>query len=115
LAIGLMACIGCGPYRVTYVMPSRGDHPPTITRKHAHGIGPLLIGGGGLFGVLNPMSPALFDYTGAVKTTDICPNGFSRVEHYHTFDQNALAALISWFALVNAYHPSTVDWSCVPD
>lgn len=105
---------GCGPHRVTFQMRSKLSEPTyTTTTTHAHGIGPLLIGGGGYFGILNEMSPALIDYTGAVNTIEVCPDGFAEVSHYHTFGQSAGAGFLSWLVLVNAYHQSNVDWKCL--
>ncbi len=63
--------------------------------------------------MLNPMSPALIDYTGEVQTSSVCPDGFSQVSHYHTFGQNAGAAFISWLIVFNVYHQSNVDWTCL--
>lgn len=112
--VALFLLAGCGPHRITYRMPSAQGKPTyTTTKTHAHGIGPLLIGGGGYFFLVNEISPALIDYTGKVKTTDVCPHGFAEVSHYHTFGQNAGAAFISWLAVVNAYHQSNVDWKCL--
>jgi hypothetical protein len=106
--------VGCGPHRVKYTLPSAdGDATYETTRNHAHGIGPLIIGGGGFFFFLNEMSPALIDYTGVVQTRSVCPDGFTQVEHFHRFDQSALAALLSWLLIVNAYHQSDVRWTCV--
>lgn len=104
----------CGPYKVKYVMSSKPNQLSyTTTKNHAHGFGPLLIGGGGLFFMLHPMSPALIDYTGEVQTSDVCPDGFSSVTQYHTFGQNSGAAFLSWLIIFNVYHKSNVDWECV--
>ena len=117
LSIALM--LGCGPYRIRYEYPSRVSPPDRtfeVVKVHAHGIGPLLIGGGGYFFLLQSMSPALIDYTGEVDLRTICPKGYdsiSEVQHYHNFGQNALAALISWIGIVNWYHRSNVIYECV--
>jgi len=42
--------LGCGPYRIKYEYPSHAVAPDRtfeVVKGHAHGIGPLLIGGGG--------------------------------------------------------------------
>jgi hypothetical protein len=112
--IGAGLLIACGPHRVAYVNPSlEGKQTMRRTEQHAHGVGPLLIGGGGYFGLVNEISPALIDYTGEVSVSSMCPKGFARVSHYHTFGQSAGAGFLSWLVMVNAYHPSTVDWDCV--
>jgi hypothetical protein len=115
LILSMLASLGCGgAYRVTYRNPSVvGQKYEYEETSHAHGIGPLLIGGGGFFIFLNPMSPALADWTGPVETEPICPNGFSEVSHGHNFGQSFLAGLISWIAIVNWYHSSTVKWKCL--
>lgn len=109
-----VAASACGPYRIQYL---HGAQPAGTTfertKEHAHGIGPLLVGGGAFFGILNPMSPALIDYTGAVETRTMCPDGFREVSHSHGVDQHLLAGLISWLVVVNLVHPSTVTWTCV--
>jgi hypothetical protein len=95
-------------------MPSKSGKPIyTTTKYHSHGFGPLLIGGGGLFFMLNPMSPALIDYTGEIKASDVCPEGFSSVTQYHSFGQNAGAGFLSWIAIFNVNHKSTVEWECL--
>ncbi len=102
----------CGPYRITYRMPSlEGKPTEKKTEMHAHGIGP--VGGGGYFFALSQMLPALVDYTGEVDARKVCPDGFVEVSHYHAFWQNFVAALISWGGLLNWWHPSYVDWQCV--
>jgi hypothetical protein len=118
LAAVLGLCLvlsGCGTHRITYIRSSLVDARDTYTleQTHAHGIGPLLIGGGGYFGIFNEMSPALIDYTGAVNLHEICPYGFSKVSHHHKFWHSALAAVISWAIVVNAYHLSEVEITCL--
>ena len=117
--VGLTLLWGCGPYRIQYVYPSRvaaAERVYEVKKAHAHGIGPLLVGGGGFFFLLQSMSPALVDYTGEVDTSRICPPhydlGPSTVEHYHHYGQSALAALISWIGIVNWYHRSDVVYQC---
>ena len=102
----------CGPYRITYRMPSlQAQETYTKTEMHAHGMG--LIGGGGYFFALSQMLPALVDYTGEVDARTVCPRGFVQVSHYHSFWQNAVAALISWGGVLNWWHPSYVEWQCI--
>ena len=112
----LSALVGCGgPYKITYTMPSKeAPDPVIVTEEHRHGIGPLIVGGGGFFTLFQAISPALVDYTGSVETSKHCPNGFSQVEHHHTSDQNSDAALLSWLLIVNWRHASTVEWTCAP-
>lgn len=79
-AYPLVAPVGCGAHRITHVKPSmRDEGSHVVQRTHAHGTGPLLVGGGGFFRVLNEMSPALVDYTGPVRTADVWPDGFAEV------------------------------------
>jgi hypothetical protein len=99
---------GCGPYQVTYKMPSKMPSGKKFTETHAHGLGP--IGGGAYFFFLNPMFPALVDYTGAIDVKEKCPEGFSEITHYHTFGENAGAAFLSWLVFLNVYHESTVEF-----
>lgn len=114
LAVCAALFIGCGAYRVTYQVPSKAqENASPLTKRHAHGIGPLIVGGGLFFFILNPMSPALIDYTGSVDARTICPDGFSEVSHYHTPVQQARAALVSWLLIVNWFHRSNVDWTCI--
>ncbi len=102
----------CGPYRITYRMPSlRGRETETKTDLHSHGIG--LIGGGGFFFAGSQMFPALADYTGEVDTRTICPDGFVEVSHYHTFWQQTVAAVISWAGVLNWWHASYIEWQCI--
>ena len=111
----ILALVGCnGSYRITYRMPSNAEKPRDTTEtKYAHGVGPLIVGGGLFFMIFDSMSPALVDWTGGARTETICPEGFSEISHYHTRPQGFYAGLISFFALVNWYHLSTVDWKCV--
>ena len=117
LCIGLIS--GCGPYRIKYLQPHNAEPPAQtfqVVTGHAHGIGPLVIGGGAYFFLLQSMSPALIDYTGEIDTRKICPVGYdaiSEVQHYHNFGQSSLAALISWVGIVNWYHRSNVIYQCV--
>jgi hypothetical protein len=120
--LALVVCFGllfgCGPYQIRYVQPSKATNNGTsfgVTKMHGHGIGPLLLGGGGFFFIVQSMSPALVDYTGEVDLTTICPAGyddFSEVTHYFQFGHNALAALISWLAIVNWYQASHAVHTC---
>jgi hypothetical protein len=107
--------VGCGTYRITYRFPSNEavaeKHP--LRKKHSHGIG--LIGGGAYFFFLHQMFPALIDYTGVRSVPRHCEHGVYQVQHYSDFGQNTLAALISWLVLINAWHPSNVDWLCVEE
>jgi hypothetical protein len=104
---------GCGTYRITYRMPSRTpvDGPP-IKMGHSHGIGPLLVGGGGYFFLFSQISPALIDYTGTRRISEVCPNGIAQLSHHHTFGQNTAAAFISWLLVVNWRHTSDELWVC---
>ena len=117
IVAALAACLvvtGCGPHRITFIRSSlAGKDAYSVRRTHAHGIGPLIVGGGGFFGIVDEMSPALVDYTGPVNTADVCPHGFYKVSHHHAFWQSLLAGLISWGAVVNAYHQSYVNFSCL--
>jgi hypothetical protein len=120
--LALLLCtallLGCGPYRIRYLQPSKssdGESSHEVVKGHAHGIGPLIIGGGGFFFLFQSMSPALVDYTGEVDLRTICPEGyddFSEVQHSFGFGHSALAALISWLAIVNWYHRSYVIYTC---
>jgi hypothetical protein len=106
--------LGCGPHRISFEMTSLRDRPGyPVQRMHSHGIGPLLVGGGAYFFLVDEISPALIDYTGPVDARKVCPNGFSSVEHYRRFWQNAAAAGLSYLVLVNAWHPSMVRWTCL--
>jgi len=113
LGVWLIAALlmGCGTYQITYRFPSKEALavPDVIHKHHAHGIG---IGGGGYFFMVHQMFPALVDYTGEQKVASICPNGVYQVTHYTRFWHNAAAAFISWLVILNAYHPSEVEWTC---
>lgn len=116
-SLALAACVliaGCGTHRITYVRSSiEAKTVQTQQRSHAHGLGPLIVGGGGLFGIINEMSPALVDWTGPTNVAEICPDGFSKVSHHHNFGQSVLAGFISWIIVVNAYHQSEVEFTCL--
>ena len=115
LIAGLALSLGCGPHRITFVNPSLAEQATTRQeRVHAHGIGPLLVGGGGFFAIVNEMSPALIDYNGSVNAAAVCPNGFASVSHAHGVGHGILSAVISWIILVNASHNSRVTWECLP-
>jgi hypothetical protein len=103
VCLSIAVCVGCGPYQIAYRLPSKADTPGMYAaeRQHSHGIGPLLIGGGGYFFALQAMSPALIDYTGPVQVSELCPHGFADVTHLHRFWQNATAAGISWVGMLN--------------
>ena len=115
----IILLVGCGPYRVTYVK-SRNEpiRTPTVTveRSHAHGLGPLILGGGLIYFLIHPISPPLFDYSGEVYIAQVCPPDYEIVEttHESTFGQNSLAAAISWFVIVDAYSPSRSVHVCQP-
>jgi len=124
LMCGLMVG-GCGTYRITYKMPSRtpetaltgtsrGPIPaPPIKKRHSHGIGPFIIGGGlGLFWLFSQVSPALIDYSGTRNIPEVCPHGIAEVSHQHTFGQNAGAAVLSWLLVLNWRHTSDELWVC---
>ena len=111
LIVLALATLSCGPYRVVYEMPPNERVTPTYVerRQHAHGLGGP---GGGYFFLTNPMLPAWVDYTGPVRVESVCPHGFSEVSHGFRFWQQATAAGISWIAVLNWWHPSTVTWTC---
>lgn len=113
--LGVLSIVAaCGPHRITYIRSSMvTKNVYTQQRTHAHGIGPLLAGGGGYFGVINEMSPALIDYTGPVNVTEVCPDGFYKVSHHHNFEQSVMAGFISWLIIVNAHHQSEVEFTCL--
>lgn len=115
LVLALVFLTGCGTYRITYRLPSKEAQAEKypLRKKHSHGIG--LVGGGGYFFALHQMFPALIDYTGERSVPGHCPNGVYEVSHYHDFGQNTVAALISWLVLVNVWHQSNVEWSCLKD
>jgi hypothetical protein len=116
LALGLAAAIsfGCGTHRITYLHSAAAPNGTyEQDRTHGHGFGPLLIGGGGYFGVVDELSPALIDYNGAENLANVCPYGFTQVSHHFAFWQSAVAAVISWAIIFNAYHPSSVEMTCV--
>ena len=116
LASLCLAFLGCGTHRITYVHGSAtvDNHFTYVQHStHAHGIGPLLVGGGGYFGILNEMSPALIDYTGPLNLAATCPYGFSEVSHHHAFWQSFVAGAISWVVIINAYHMSDVEVTCL--
>jgi len=114
-ALGVFLIVAaCGPHHITYIRSSVASRNVyTQERTHAHGIGPLIAGGGGYFGVINEMSPALIDYTGPVNVTEACPDGFYKVSHHHNFGQSVMAGVISWLIIVNAYHESKVEFTCL--
>jgi hypothetical protein len=113
----LCACLifaACGPHRITYIRSSMaGRDVYEQDRTHANGIGPFLAGGGGYFGVIDEMSPALIDYTGPMNVAQICPDGFYKVSHHHSFGESVMAGCISWVIILNAYHESKVEFTCL--
>lgn len=114
LLVLVLASPGCGPHHIEYVRPSLEAHEVyRVNETHSHGFGPLLVGGGGFFFLMQEISPALVNYTGAVSADEMCPDGFASVSHHSNFGQNALAAVLSWLVIFNVYQPSTVEWTCL--
>lgn len=111
LALGIFAALasGCGTYRTTFIRSqAKADREAEIVKtNYSHGFG--IAGGGGFFFAIHRMLPCFVDWTGPVDLSQKCPGGFYKVEHYHTFGQNTVAAFVSWLIILNPYHSATVE------
>lgn len=107
LLISATFSTGCGTYKTTYVM--RREEPriaKPIHRVYAHGIG--VAGGGGYFFAAHRIFPAWVSWTRPIRLDRDTPEGFYKVEQFHSFSQNTGSAFLSWLIFVNWYHPTHV-------
>jgi len=107
--------LGCGTYRITYVMPSAkiSNSTEKVKTEYSHGVG--LIGGAALFFAIHRMFPCWVDYTGGIDlsyyylNSQDKYNGVYKVEQYHSFGQNTVSALLSCGVILNTVHSSVVQ------
>lgn len=95
LLVSVITFSGCGSYKTTYMM-RRADQSieKPVYHKYAHGMG---IGG---FRIL----PAWVPWKRPIDLSQDTPEGFYKVEQFHSIDQNALA----WLLVINWYHQTHI-------